>query len=488
MFHIVDWFILGGFLLLTTYVGHRLRGNNSESIDGFFRGGRNIPWWAVSTSLIATKTSALTFISVPAFIFAAGGNLTYAQITIGFALGNFLMAYLFLDTYYKSGVYSPYELFEQRLGAPIGILSRVLFLIGATLSQAVRLLSTALILSVVTGLDVVSATLIISLFAVLWAWLGGVATVIWTDFIQFILFIGGAIVVLLYTLGAVPGGLGQILQIADEHAKLALLDLSLDPSATFTLWVGLFGATLFELGANAVDQIVVQRSLCCKDVREAKKAVCFSAFGVLTTHLMLLVGLGVFAYYQMYPLPAETAAELAAEPDRIFPFFVIEQLPVGISGLIVAALFASGITTLDSALTALSQTGLQQYYRLSKPRERSDALMVKQARYGLIFWGSLLCVLALVLREALGEGLLKLGLSLPGYVFGSLLGIAWLARSQRKLPWQSVLVGAAASGGAVIAMKLLSVSFFWWYLVGAVVQVAKARFGARMFRLQPVSQ
>jgi len=470
----IDWSVLLGFLAFTTWFGHRLKGKGADSLDSFFRGGRDVPWWAVSASLIATKTSALTFIAVPAAVYAAGGDLRYLQITIGFILGNFLMARFFMGAYYDADVYNPYDFIAQKLGVSVGHLARVLFVIGAVLSQAIRLLSTALILSVVTGFSIATCIWIIGAFSVLWAWFGGVTTVIWTDVLQFGVFTLGALVSVAWLLHLVPDGFPGILSAADERAKLVFLDLSLDPTKTFTLWVGLIGASFFELGANAVDQVVTQRALCCKSVHEARRAVRWSAVGVFTTYLMLLVGLGLVAFHASYPPSGETVALLAAQPDRVFPLFVVEQLPVGLCGLVIAALFAAGISTLDSALTALSQISVQGPLPALTGRAWSETALVRASRLALVGWGLALCGLAQVFHASLDAGLLNLGLAVPGYVFGSLLGIAWLALTGQTRP-AHVFAGAIAAVTVVLILRYYDVSFFWWYLAGALVQVGFTR-------------
>ena len=247
LFGPLNWAILIGFLLATTWAGHWLKGD-TPGLRGFFLGGRKVPWWAVAGSLIATRTSALTFIAVPAAIFMAGGTLTYLQMTLGFIAGDILMALLFVRAYYREEIYSPYDFMERQLGARVSQLSRALFMCGTVLSQGVRLLSTALILSVITGLGLVTCIFIIALFAVIWTWMGGITTVIWTDVIQFCVFFLGGLFSLFWVFNMVPGGLSGVLSIADEKAKLVLIDLSLDPKKTFTLWVGLLGCTVFELG------------------------------------------------------------------------------------------------------------------------------------------------------------------------------------------------------------------------------------------------
>lgn len=471
-FSALNWGILIVFLLGTTWIGERLKGGG-DGLDAFFRGGRNLPWWAVSLSLIATKTSVSTFIAVPAVIFAVGGDLTYVQMTLGFALGNLLFVFLLLPDYYREDIYSPYDFIQRRIGHKTSQLARSFFMAGATMSQGVRLLGTALVLSVITGQDTVTCIGIIALFAVVWSLIGGITTVVWTDAVQYVLFIIGALIALACAVGEFAGGFGEILQIADEQAKLALLDLSLDPHKTYTLWVGIFGCTFFEFGANAIDQVVTQRSLCCRSLKDARKAVAFSALGVTTTWIMALVGLAIVAYYHVHPLPAEAAAAIAAEPDRIFPYYVVNALPDGISGLIIAALFAAGISTLDSALTALSQTSIMGVGRSLVPswRELPEARLVSLSRRAIVVWGVVLGLLAYGFSFFQEGGLLALGFIVPGYAYGALVGIALLAYWRRgRFP--AIATGAALSILSIALLHREGISFFWWFPVGAVVVIS----------------
>lgn len=466
-FGLINWTVLVVFLLGTTWVGHRLRGDSTR-LDGFFLGGRNIRWWAVAASLIATKTSALTFIAVPGFIFAAGGDLRYLQITLGMILGNVLMAVVFIRAYYEEKIYSPYDFMENRLGTGVSQLARLLFFAGVILSQAVRLLATALVLSVITGLSLPVCIVILGVFAVVWAVMGGITTVIWTDFVQWGIYTLGAIIVVFWLTGSIPDGLPGVLAIADEHAKLRLLDLSLDPSATYTLWVGLVGMAVFELGQNAIDQVVTQRALCCANAREAQKAMYAAAFGALTFYLMAFVGLGLVAFYALNPPDAVAAGMLAVQPDRVFPLYLVQQVPPGLSGLLIASIFAAGISTLDSALTALAQTtvagGYQRYIRPAAPERH----YLRVSRGLIVVWAAVLCGLALAFHYYSTQGLLDLGLRVPGYVYGALLGIALLALWRRGTPL-GIGVGVAAGIGVVLALQALDVAFFWWYPAACLV-------------------
>lgn len=470
----LNWVILIGFLLLTTFLGEMVKGKG-QGLDDFFKGGNNLPWWAVSLSLIATKTSVATFIAVPAFIFSMNGDLTYLQMTIGFGLGNVIMVFVLLKQYYEEKVYSPYQFIQNRLGIKVSQLSRTFFMVGATMSQGVRLLGTALVLSVITDQSTVVCILIIAIFAIVWSYIGGITTVVWTDAIQFIIFIFGALFALYYALGDIPGGFGEMMAIADEKSKLVLWDLSLDPHKTYTLWVGFLGCTFFEFGMNAVDQVVTQRALTCKNLREAQKAVGFSVIGVMTTWIMAFVGIGLVAFYHVNPLPEVVAATMLEEPDKIFPYYVVNELPNGISGLIIAAMFAAGISTLDSALTALSQTSVMGVGSLVYPKLKTmdEKKVVKISKLAIILWGGVLAILAYGFSFLQEGGLLALGFKVPGYVYGALIGIAFLALWRRGT-FTSIAIGSLLAILSIVWMHIEGISFFWWFPVGALIVIITA--------------
>ena len=470
-FSTMNWIILIVFLLGTTVIGELVK-NKDKGLDAFFKGGQNLPWWAVSLSLIATKTSVATFIAVPAFVFSMNGNLTYLQMTIGFALGNVLFVYVLLKEYYEENIFSPYDFIQKRLGIKISQLSRGFFMVGATMSQGVRLLGTALVLSVITGQSTIICIMIIAVFAIAWSYIGGITTVVWTDAIQFVIFIFGACFALFYAIGDIPGGFGEMMAIADEKSKLALLDLSLDPHKTYTLWVGVLGCTFFEFGSNAVDQVVTQRALCCKNLKEARKAVAFSVIGVGTTWIMAFVGIALVAYYDINPLSEAIQSSMTQEPDRIFPYYVVNALPNGISGLIIAAMFAAGISTLDSALTALSQTSVMGIGTIVFPKLKTmkEDKVVRISKIAIIVWGIILALLAYGFSFFQDGGLLVLGFKVPGYAYGALIGIAFLAL-MRKGKFIGVLAGSLIAILIIVWMHYEGISFFWWFPVGAIVVI-----------------
>jgi solute:Na+ symporter, SSS family len=275
--------------------------------------------------------------------------------------------------------------------------------------------------------------------------------------------------VLSYAVGVVPGGIGEVFRIADEQAKLKLIDLSLDPTKTYTLWVALFGAVFFQLAQNSVDQVSTQRLLCCRSLGDARKALIWAGAGTLTTVILAVAALGVVAYYHLHPPSPEDLQLLTERPDRVFPFFVVHELPVGVSGLIVAAFFAAGITTLDSALSALSQTFVKGVYQPLYP-DRSEKDILRAARAAVVIIAVALGVTALLLERLNFPGLLELGFQLPGYALPPVLGFAILAWMRRG-SFPVLLAGTIVSLIAIRVLATYGVAFFWWYPIGAGIVV-----------------
>ncbi|MBI6117597.1 sodium:solute symporter family transporter [Salegentibacter maritimus] len=461
--------IIISLLVITSFWGYIFRGK-SESSNDFFVGGKTIPWWVVSFSIIATTTSAATFVTVPAYIYGEGGDLKYLIVLPGFVVGNIIMAYLFVKPYYEENVTSPYEFMEVRLGSYVSQLARILFFVAVILSQAVKLLATAIVFSEILGtsISIYESILIMSAFAVFWSVMGGISTVIWTDFLLWTVFTIGAIIAMVFIFGGIDGGFSEAWRIADAHAKTVIVDLSLDPTKNFTVWVGIFGASIFHLGSYAVDQVVTQRILSCKNVKSAKKAVIFSGLTVTSTILMLIVGIGIFAWYQIYPPSAESTALIAENKDRVFPHFVIHELPDGISGIIIAALFSAGISTLTSALTAVGETTIFGFYKKYFKKEADDKHYLKASKIAIVLVGALFAVVAFAFNTFSKEGLLNMALGVPGYSYGALLGIALLAL-WRKGSWKTILVGTLCSVFLVTYLSFaFEIGFFWRYPLGAL--------------------
>jgi SSS family transporter len=454
----LDWAVVAAHLALTTWVGHRLAGKTA-TIQEFFLAGRRLPWPAVCGSIIATEISALTFIGVPAMVYAAGGNFTYLQWALGSVLARFLVGWFLVERYYGEGIYSPYDYMAQRLGPKVKAFTTVLFFLGSILGQSVRLLVTALILRTVTDLPFAWCIGLITAFGVLWTWMGGMTTVIWTDVMQFGLFVFSGLLAMGWLVATVDGGLGGILQVAGEAGKLKVIDLRWDPALEFTLWVGLLAMPFQNLAAFGTDQLNAQRMLCCRTPGEARRAIIWSSVSQAVTVLMLMVGAGLFAYYQQHPPGPEVAARLAESKDAVFPVWITTVLPPGITGLVLAGAFAAAISSLDSVLTALTQTSLSLAGRLQGGGDQGK--LVRESRMLVAVWGAALALCALGL-EAMREGtnLVSLAFGMVAYTYGPLLGVLLLALSPWKVRLWGLWVGFALS----LALTLVVRPDLYWVL------------------------
>jgi len=441
----IDWLVLFAYLALTTWIGHRLRGSQATMKD-FFLAGRSLPWPAVTGSIVATEISAITFVGVPGMVFAAGGDFTYLQWGIGSIMARVIVGIWFVKVFYERGIFSPYDYMQQRLGPGARTLTTWLFFLGSILGQSVRLLVTALILWTVTGLPFEWCIAIIGVFAIIWTLMGGMTTVIWTDVIQFFVFIGGGLTALGVMIYQIDGGFPEIVRAAGEAGKLRLLDLSTNPDVQFTLWVGLLAMPFQNLAAFGTDQLNAQRMFCCRSASDASKAIIASSISLLVTWLMLFVGAALFVYYLQHPPSAAEAAQFAKDADSVFPVWITTVLPPGLTGLILAGAFAAAISSLDSALAALSQTTLSLVHAKHGIENTDQQKLISQSRVCVVLWGLALIAVAIGLQAVRGEiNLLNLAFGMVTYTYGPMLGAFLLALSPIRRDIRGVLIGSTLS-------------------------------------------
>ena len=494
----VDWLVVFGYLALTTWVGHAMRGKQG-TIQDFFLGGRSIPWPAVSGSIIATEISGVTFIGVPGTLFALHGDFTYLQWAIGSIIARVIVAGFFVRVYYQREIYSPYDFMGLRLGLSVKTLATVFFTIGSILAQSVRVLVAAIPLKVVTGMPLWVCIVIIGLFAIGWTLMGGMRTVIWTDVMQFALFLLGGVIALIWLIGGIEGGWSGMMETAEKFGRTRILntDFGLGADLKFTLWVALFAVPFQNMGVFGVDQLAAQRMFCCRNARAAGKAILFSSVGQLVTFLMLLIGAALFvdkhqSGFGDQELAAvfgtgienvqdiRDAATFAAHPetgarsdvivpqstkvsdtksfsgtsDYIFPIWIVMALPVGLSGLILAGVFAAAISSLDSILAALSQTTLSLFYHPERGNMRlSERQLMSRSRLLVIGWGVALTAFTLLLAIAREDiPILPLAFGMTTYTIGPLLALFLCAMIGRG-SFRGLLIGSLISFVAVMFVQ-----------------------------------
>jgi SSS family solute:Na+ symporter len=445
-FTALDWGVLVGYLLLTTWIGHALRGKQSTMKD-FFLAGRSLPWPAVCGSIIATEISAITFVGVPGMVFAAGGNFTYLQWAIGSIAARVIVGVWFVKVFYEREIFSPYDYMQERLGAGARKLTTLLFFISSVLGQSVRLLVTALILRTVTGLSFELCIVIIGIFAMVWTVMGGMTTVIWTDVIQFFIFLFGGVLGFVWLVGSIEGGLPELFRAGAEAGKFKLIDLSTDPNVQFTLWVALLAMPFQNLAAFGTDQLNAQRMFCCKNRADAGKAIIVSSLSQVVTVLMLMIGAALYVHYQQSPPSPAEAALFTESADFVFPVWITTSLPPGLTGLILAGAFAAAISSLDSALAALSQTSLSLIHGNEGLNDRgNDRKLLIQSRVAVLLWGVALIAVAIGLQAIRNQiDLLSLAFGMVSYTYGPLLGAFLLAISPIRRDIRGVWIGSVLS-------------------------------------------
>ncbi|MDR9416798.1 MAG: sodium:solute symporter [Gracilimonas sp.] len=450
-FSYLDYLVIILYLVGVAILGLRASGKQTSTKD-YFLGGDGIPWWAVLFSIVATETSTLTFISIPAV--AYGGNITFLQITMGYIIGRVLVALYFLPKYYEGNLQTAYTFLEHRFGGSMRNAASSIFLITRLLADGVRLFATAIPLAIILRLGgaftgwgdlelYALAIIVITLITLLYTFFGGIKAVVWMDFVQMIVYIGGAFIAIVVMLGNLPTGF----EIPVD--KWRIIDLGFDMefrefiAQPYTLITAVVGGAVFSLASHGTDQLIIQRVLATRNLKSGQKAMIWSGIvTMLQFGLFLGIGLLLFMFYE--GVSAEALG--LATTDEIFAKFIVQELPVGVSGLIVAALFAAAMSSLSSSLNSLASSTIYDLYKPYFGRANTEAMDLSISRKFTMGWGALLCFSAIffaVLQLQGGDrpAIVELGLGIASYTYGGLLGAFLLGMFFNKPNNKDALTG-----------------------------------------------
>ena len=456
----IDIAVIMAVMLLVTWLGHRL-GQGVASRNALFQADGTLPWWAVSASVIATLVSAVTFVAVPANVFAPGGDLKYVQVIVGLALGKIAVGMLLAKPFYDSrGLRTSYEYIGARIDPATGEMSMYLGLILNIINSGIKLLTAALVLDVITGWGMFGCAAFVVSISILWSALAGIKTVIWTDFILFILFTFGAVFVVVFVFLNVDMSLHEAFLWLDAQAKWVLFDFSTDPEKRYTIWAGVIGGIALNIATGST-QGTWQRVKACRSARDAQRAYNWAALFYVVHLVILVVGLSLAVFYAEHGVSEALASQLAISNDRVFPFFVVTEIPIGLSGLFIAAIFAAAISTLDSALTEAADLSVTHIYAKYIAARQSEAHYVRAARILMFCWGGIFLAVAMFFGAYQGEGLLDLTFKLPNYVYGAIFGSIVLARFGIGR-FATIIVGVVVASAITIALAQANVAFFYW--------------------------
>ena len=410
-----------------------------HNLSTYFVGDRNVSWWLILISIVATETSTVTFLSVPGVAFK--GDFTFLQLAFGYVVGRALIAWFLVPQYLRGELLSAYQLLQQRFDRSVQRTASGVFLLTRAVADGLRLYLAALLLQQFTGWDDSVSVLAIGGATILYTLLGGMQAVIWTDTIQFVIYILGAIVAGVCIVRQIPQGVIGFLAAGEQASKFAVLNFSPDPTQTYTFWTGLVGGACFTMASHGADQMMVQRYLCSRSVGQARTALVLSGIVVLVQFaLFLAIGAGLYVLAEQGTLriPAGTGN------DEVFGLFIIHFLPHGIIGLVIAAVLAASMCTLSSSMNSSAGAFVNDFYRPRRPglTER-DYLVV--SRWMTLFWGaSRIAVALLALRWLHDRSVIDQVFTVAGFTTGMILGLFLLGSLRRPVPSWAALVGLAA--------------------------------------------
>jgi SSS family transporter len=483
----IDLLIIAVYLAGITLFGLRFR-KRQRTMRDYFLADRNIPWWAISLSIVAAETSTLTIISIPGL--AYDSNLTFLQLVMGYVVGRVIISFVLLPQYFRGELYTAYQLIERRFGSELRTVTAGLFLLTRAAAEGVRVYAVAIVVSIALGTGEVTSIAIITLLTLIYTFEGGLAAVIWTDVVQTFIYVGGTLVGLVTILHLVPGGWGSVEAIASGLHKFQVFDLSLFNSALFnsaasahwpylnfakpyTLWAGIIGGAFLTTASHGTDQLIVQRLLAARNQRQSMLALLSSGVAVFFQFgLFLFVGVMLFAYYRV-------PSSVFGRADRIYPTFIVSRMPHGIAGLLIAAILAAAMSNLSAALNSLASSSIMDFYLRFRAGSRSgsdpavsEAGRLRLARLATVGWALVLFGLAVLALDRVGR-VVEVGLQIASVAYGALLGVFLLGVLTKRANQRGAMVGMIFG----LAMELYlwgwsQVAFTWWVAIGTCVTFA----------------
>ena len=474
----IDLVLVAVYLVSITLFGLRFRKSRGSSLRSYFLADRNLPWWAIALSIVAAETSTLTIISVPGLAFT--GDFGFLQLALGYLVGRIVICILFLPRYFRGELLTAYQLIGQRFGRRLHRFTAALFLVMRAAAEGVRVFAVAIVVGVSIGTGDLTSIAILSALTLLYTFEGGMTAVIWTDVVQMFLYVGGSLAALATVCHKIPGGWSALVAGASAAHKLTVLHFSWSLPETYTFQAGVLGGCFLTMASHGTDQLMVQRLLAAKNLRESRLALLASGAVVFFQFtLFLLIGAGLFVYYK----------EMGSTPnlgaDRIFPVFIVQQMPVGIAGLMIAAILAAAMSNLSAALNSLASTSVVDFY-LPRHPEISPTLRTRLSRLMTVVWAVVLFALAMFSRN--GGHVVEIGLSIASVVWGGMLGVFLLGTLSRRAGERGTLFGVVAGvavnlllwiqpkalclpvGGHMLVVP--KIAWTWWVLIGSLVTCA----------------
>jgi SSS family transporter len=457
---VADLAVIVAYLLFITWFGARFK-ETQTTLKDYFLGGRGAPWWAIAFSIVSAETSTLTVIGTPALSFA--GNFTFLQLILGYLLGRIIISVLFLPHYFRGEMFTAYELMQRRFGRRIRKFTAGTFLVLRALAEGVRVFAISIVISVVLGWGELPSIVLIVCLTLFYTFEGGMTAVIWTDVVQMILYIAGALISFFLILQLTPGGWEHAVAVGKAAHRFQMFDFRAGLSAAFfqrnySFWAGLIGGCFLTTASHGTEQLLVQRLLAARNERESRRAL-FASWAVVFFQfaLFLMIGLLLYVYYKALGRPAPLI------PERTYPEFIWHHLPVGVAGLVIAAILAAAMSNLSAALNALASTTIMDFLRPLRPHH-AEAQYLRWARWATVLWGGILFFVGLAARH--WGRVLEAGLSIASVLYGALLGVFLLGVLTKRPGEWAAMIGMSAGFLATFLFRS-HVAYTWYVVIGS---------------------
>jgi len=461
----IDLAIIVAYLAGITAFGAQFR-RGQRNLRDYFLGGRVAPWWAIACSIVATETSTLTIVGTPAIAYA--GNLAFLQLVMGYLVARVILCVVLVPQYFQGEFYTAYQLLERRFGQRMKRAAAVVFMATRALAEGVRISAIGKVVSVAFGTGERGSIAIVAALTLLYTFEGGMRAVIWTDVAQLVLYLTGSVAAFVLLLHRIPGGWQEVTQAAAvAGGKLRVFDFAFSLTKSYTFWSGLIGGTFLTMASHGADQTMVQRLLAARNERDSKKALLGSGVIVFAQFaLFLAIGVMLFVFAQHASLPAP------ADTDRIFPEFIVRDMPVGVVGVVLASIFAVAMSNASGSLNSLASSSVID---LAKQDAGDSPPSLGRSRRMTVLWGVILGLLGLVRWG----GVLEAGLTIASITYGGLLGVFLLGSWNRRANESGALIGFAVGIAAMIAVRFCTpLAFTWYVLAGTIITFTVGSFAS----------
>ena len=480
----LDIIVLVAYLAGTTVLGMWV-GRRQRDARDYFVADRAISWWVVLFSVVATETSALTFIGAPTFSYL--GDFGFLQIVAGYILGRVVVAYTLLPRYYQGELVTAYGLLERRFGIATRRFTSIVFMVTRGLADSVRIFATAIPIAIIVESvlpreqAMPAAVLILGLLTVVYTYRGGMKAVVYTELLQASVYVGGGIAAIVLLGHVVPGGWSHILGSASSAGKLRVVVPYFGMDKPNTLFAGLLGGAFLSMASHGADQLIVQRLLSARSLKDAQRAIIGSGFAVFAQFtLFMFIGVGLWTLY---------GGRTFATPDAIFPTFFLDYMPPGLLGLVLAAVVAATMSTHSGAINSLAASTTHDIYLPLTGRTSDDPRTLRMGKLFALVWGVLLTIGALMFRQQ-GTPVVVLALSIASFTYGGMLGGFFLGIFWRRAVQRDAIlgmsVGILAMAFVVFAKQMIAlvpalagplgpvsrIAWPWYVLIGTLITLA----------------